>query len=406
MLVNILAHLDRERWHPRVIFQSPGPFADDVAAMGIPVRVVAGSDPPRPGAADAGMPAPRPENGFRRSDGGACERSGLRRLAWEARASWRRRVTDIRAGVHCALLVDGEVDLIHVNAPMHGDYAWFHAARALRAPFLTHEHEVWKTPPTAYRPVARAAASVLCLAPERMLQVSAFCRGRVRVELLPNGIAVDELVPRRSRAEVRAEFGIGEARVLIVTAGHLQEWKGQMVAVEAAGLLREAGRPFTWILPGAPVEPRYAERLRERIGELGLGDCVVLAGERSDLPDLFAAADLAAHTSIRPEPFGLVVIEAMLQGIPVIGPAEGSIPALVQDGQDGLLYEPRDAVSLAGAVTRLMNDDDLRRRLGTAARRRVRAEFDVRLQVRRLESIYSRILGDTEGRPRRAGRIR
>jgi glycosyltransferase involved in cell wall biosynthesis len=237
-----------------------------------------------------------------------------------------------------------------------------------------------------------------------MLEVGEFCKGRVTVDLLPNGIEVDRLVPRRSRTEVRAEFGLPAGRPLLLTAGHLQEWKGQIVAVEAAGLLRDAGREFTWILPGAPLEPRYAERLRARIGELGLGDRIILPGERTDLPDLFAAADVAVHTSIRPEPFGLVVIEAMLQGTPVVGPAEGAIPMLVLDGKDGLLYAPRDAASLAGALNRLLDDPEFRGRLGAAAARRVRAEFDVRVQARRLETIYTRILGDTEGRVRRAGR--
>jgi glycosyltransferase involved in cell wall biosynthesis len=398
VMVNLLAGLDREAWLPQVIFHAAGPFVDDVAAMGIPVRVVA--DPPAAAAAGAD-PGRRGEGQSRSASArsgpfafgsGRPQRTGLRRLAWEARAAWRFRTTDAGLGARLAKLVDGRVDLVHVNAPLHTSYAWYHAASILGVPFLTHEHEVWETPPAAYRNVARAAASVLCLTPERMLRVGEFCRGKAMVELLPNGIPVDRLVPRRSRAEVRAELGIDDSRSLLVSAGQVQEWKGQALAVEAAGLLRNAGRAVTWILPGADVEHGYTARLHERIASLGLADRVILPGEIPDLPDLLAAADVAVHTSIRPEPFGLVVIEAMLQGVPVVGPREGSIPSLVHEEVHGLLYEPRNAVSLVEAVGRLLDDPPARRQMGEAARVRVRAEFDVRMQARRLGEIHARIL--------------
>ncbi len=404
VLVNVLACLDREVWRPQVIFHASGPFVDEVAALGIPVRVVEssaallvagaerhGSGDSAPASSASGLTFLGP-SGLLADESVRPQRAGLRRLAWEMRASWRFRTADVRQGARLAELADGRIDLVHVNASLHTDYAWLHAARILGAPLLTHEHEVWKTPPAAFRRVARAAASVLCLTPERMLQVGEFCRGRAVVDLLPNGIAVDRLVPRRPRAEVRAEFGLDESRALLISAGHVQEWKGQALAIEAAGLLRDAGRAVTWLLPGAEVEPGYAARLHARIEALGLADRVILTGERADLPDLFAAADLAVHTSIRPEPFGLVIIEAMLQGIPVVGPREGSVPSLVHDGVNGLLYEPRNAVSLVEAVRRLLDDPAARRRMGGAARARVRAEFDVRTQARKLEAIYARVL--------------
>jgi glycosyltransferase involved in cell wall biosynthesis len=119
---------------------------------------------------------------------------------------------------------------------------------------------------------------------------------------------------------------------------------------------------------------------------------VRLLGARSDLPDLFAASDLAVHTSILPEPFGLVVLEAMLQGLPVIGPREGSIPTLVRDGVDGVLVPPRDAGALSAAVLALLGTPEARRAMGRAASARVRESFDVKSQARKLEAIYERAL--------------
>jgi glycosyltransferase involved in cell wall biosynthesis len=231
-----------------------------------------------------------------------------------------------------------------------------------------------------------------------MQELRAFMNGGIRLDLLPNGIPVDALSPKRDRAAVRAELGIADSTLVLVTAGHVQEWKGQALAVEAGAELARRGLDFTWLLCGTEIEPAYVAALRARIAELGLQQRVRLLGERRDLPDVFAAADLAAHTSIHPEPFGLVVLEAMVQGLPVVGPREGAIPELVRDGVDGLLVPPRDAAALAAAIAELAAAPERRRTLGESARQRVRERFDTTAQARAVEAIYSRVISGQTGR--------
>ena len=398
VVVNLARALDRERFEPQVLFYRDGPWVADLEAAGVPVTVF---EPPSPQpAADADRsgaagraPAWLSGAGVKVGASGDVRRSALRRSASDLLSWWRLLGPDRARARRLVGLVPAATRLIHVNSSMVADYSWFHVARWCRVPFVTHEHGVWRPRSAAYHAVAARAASVLCLTQERVDQLRGHLGGRVRADLLPNGLAVDRLAPARDRAAVRAELGVSPELPLVITAGHLQEWKGQALAVEAAAELAARGLEFLWILCGEEVEPAYADALRRRIAQAGLSAKVRLLGARADLPDLFAGADLAAHTSLLPEPFGLVVLEAMLQGLPVVGPREGAVPALVRDGVDGRLVRPRDAGALAAAVFDLATSPQERRAMGEAARSRVRESFDVKSQARKLEAIYERALG-------------
>ena len=397
VVVNLASMLDRERFEPRVLFYRDGPWVADLEAAGVPVAVFK-SQEPEPGPEAAGMgPADRAfwegGAGTEATGEGKVRRSALRRSASDLQAWWRFLGRDVAEARRLRGLVPPSTRLIHVNHSMVAEHSWFHVARRLGVPFVTHEHGIWKPRSAAYRHVAARAASVLCLTEERADQLRAHLHGRVRADYLPNGIAVDQLTPGSDRTSVRARLGVRAELPLIITAGHVQEWKGQALAVEAAAILAGRGMDFAWILCGEDLQPAYTEALRRRIAEAGLTGKVRLLGARADLPDLLAASDVAVHCSIRPEPFGLVVLEAMLQGLPVIGPREGAIPTLVRDGVDGVLVPPRDAGALAAAVLDLLSTPERRGAMGRAARSRVRESFDVRRQARRLEAIYDRALG-------------
>ena len=405
VVVNLARALDRERFEPRVLFYRDGPWVAELEAEGVSVTVFeAATLQPPPTAARSGAEATAwlGGAGLQIGAGGEVRRSAVRRLAFDL-SSWARLLGPDRArSRRLADLVPDGTRLIHVNSSMVADYSWFHASRRRGVPFVTHEHGIWKPRSAAYRAVAARAASVLCLTQERVDQLREHLHGRVCADLLPNGVPVDRLVPARDRATVRAELGVPPDLPLLITAGHVQEWKGQALAVEAAASLAGRGLKFLWILCGEELEPDYAAALRRRIVETGLSASVRLLGERTDLPDLFAASDLAVHTSVQPEPFGMVVLEAMLQGLPVVGPREGAVPSLVRDGVDGRLVTPRDAGALAAAVYELATSPPLLRKMGGAARARVRESFDVRGQARKLEAIYDRALG----RDARAGGAR
>jgi glycosyltransferase involved in cell wall biosynthesis len=132
------------------------------------------------------------------------------------------------------------------------------------------------------------------------------------------------------------------------------------------------------VIVGAPheTEPAYAIELRAQTAALGLDDVVTFAGFQSNVPEWMQAMDVFVHASEH-EPFGIVVIEAMALGKPVIAGSEGGPSEVITDGENGLLVPFGDAGSLAKAIVRYLDDHAFASRLGAAARARA-AVFDDR----------------------------
>ena len=113
------------------------------------------------------------------------------------------------------------------------------------------------------------------------------------------------------------------------------------------------------------------------------------------MPDVFAAFDIFVLPSILPEPFGLVVIEAMAAGKPVVATAPGGPSETVVDGETGYLVPPSDASAIARALEELLADPQKRMSMGEAGRRRACEVFALPRYVAEFEQLYETILGDT-----------
>jgi glycosyltransferase involved in cell wall biosynthesis len=130
--------------------------------------------------------------------------------------------------------------------------------------------------------------------------------------------------------------------------------------------------------------------------EAALGDAGELLGERGDVPQLLASADVFVLSS-RSEGLPMSILEAMAAGLPVVASAVGGIPELVADGETGLLVPPGDADALAAALQRLVGDPELRRRMGAASAERAEREFSLEAVRAAHVALYDRLL--TGGMP-------
>jgi len=133
---------------------------------------------------------------------------------------------------------------------------------------------------------------------------------------------------------------------------------------------------------------RSAEALA---AELRLGDRAVFAGIRRDVPALLAASDAFVMASLW-EGFGLVFLEAMAAGLPVVATRVSAIPEVVVEGETGLLVEPGDAPALSRAINALADDPELRARLGRAGRARVRERFALDRMIEETLDVYAEVL--------------
>lgn len=193
---------------------------------------------------------------------------------------------------------------------------------------------------------------------------------------------------RRDRAAVRAALGVGEAP-LVVTAARMHPQKDLRTFLRAIdhARTRVPGLHAAIAGDGPEIATVRAERAR-----LGLDDVVQLLGQRDDVPDLLAASDVVALSSIW-EGSPLVVAEAMLLGRPVVATAVGAVPEAVVDGVTGRLVGPRDPVALGDAVADVLLDRAAADAMAAAGKDVADERFATDVLVDQVAAVYAGVLG-------------
>ncbi|KAF3998164.1 glycosyltransferase family 4 protein [Glaciimonas immobilis] len=178
----------------------------------------------------------------------------------------------------------------------------------------------------------------------------------------------------------RASLGAGERDILFVLVGRINAWKGQQLLVHAFSRLiaKTACSGRLAIVGSAPVGQEHYERdLDACITRMNCAERVVLIPYHADIERVWIAADIVVVPSTSPEPFGRVAIEAMGFGRPVIAAAHGGLLEIVVHGETGYLVNPCDVDALAAAMEKMINDADLRQRMGDAGRARQLERFSL-----------------------------
>ncbi len=179
--------------------------------------------------------------------------------------------------------------------------------------------------------------------------------------------------------------------------------KGHHVFLEAAAEVCKWHADVHFVHIGgetAAGQGEYRSRLLTRTRELGLEGRVHWLGHRDCARELIADLNIATLCTLPPgEGFPLTILEAMVQGVPVISSDCGPAGEVITDGVTGLLVPPGDPKALAAAICRLLDDIAERERIGVAGERLCRERFDINLTVRQVENIYRGLLGrPVEGR--------
>jgi glycosyltransferase involved in cell wall biosynthesis len=200
--------------------------------------------------------------------------------------------------------------------------------------------------------------------------------GRAPVTVIPNGFdpEVFDGVDGASVRALRDQWNPRGAPVLAVF-GRLSRWKGQDLLIQAARGLPDA---VVWIVGDAfytDDDRAYAHELRILAADPALGGRIVFAGHRGDVPVWMKAADVVVHTSVSPEPFGRVIIEAMLAGKPVVAADAGGPSEILDHGKTGILYPPGDLGALEDALRGILGHPSAALELGRKARDAARANY-------------------------------
>jgi glycosyltransferase involved in cell wall biosynthesis len=260
--------------------------------------------------------------------------------------------------------------------------------------------DIFDRPPGTYDPLVtrwyRHVTPIAYREADRTLAVSGYIRNAAvrngaaahQARVVPNGIDIDELAP--ASASMACDTRATANRFVIVYVGRLAPEKGVADLIAAAALLKERQVDFTLRLVG---DGPLRSELERMVDSLRLGFAVEFVGslDRSALADCYSSAHVTCVPSIS-EPQGLVVLESLICGTPVVGSAVGGIPDMIVDGVNGRLVAPSSPVQLADALQNLALDRVGWRKLQSASAQSVRDRWSWDVIGDRLEAEITELL--------------
>ena len=291
-------------------------------------------------------------------------------------------------------------DLIHANSVRAGLLASF-AARGTGIPVVWHVHDTMKKHPIST--VIRLA--VIALSPLSVIAVSRSTERRFKGRLLRmagnripstviyNAVDTERFHPEPTdRQRVRDSFHFSDDIFVFATIGQLTPRKGQLETIRAFHKLSQRISTVRLLIVGTAIfdhDKQYFEVLKEEVQKLGLEQYVLFLGQRSDVNALLAASDCIVVNS-KQEPFGLIALEALAAGKPVVAASVDGIPELMKDGETGLLTPSGDEAALVDAMHRVLADPELYQKLANLGRMHVATYFTCASYIQQLEHFYAK----------------
>lgn len=289
-------------------------------------------------------------------------------------------------------------DIIHTNGfKMHVIGA---LAKPDSAALVWHVHDY----PGSRRVTARLlvrlkdkCTAVVAVSESVAADVRRLLADRVPVHAVLNSIDPSHFTPEGPRLDLDAKAGMPPARPGVLRVGlpaTFARWKGHTLFLDAVRALHERHNLRAYIIGGPLYQTdgsQYTvDELRGLVKRLRLGHVVGLTGFVNDAATALRGLDIVVHASTEPEPFGLVVAEAMACGRAVIASQGGGVAELVVNEQDALTYPRGDVATLTRQIERLLTDQTLRQQLAQAGRRAALERFDPVAYRERIIAIYER----------------
>jgi rhamnosyl/mannosyltransferase len=316
--------------------------------------------------------------------------------SWEGRVKVTRMATrmNISSAPVCprlpALIRRAKADIVHLHWPNPPAVLALFAS-GYRGPVVVSYHSdivrqklMGKGFAPFLRKLLRGSAAIMAASPQYIETSPVLQEYASRCHIIPYGIPFEKFVPRNKERidQIRQTYG----RRLTVSVGRLIYYKGFKHLIEAMSSV-----DGHLLIIG---EGHLRGELDDQVKQLGLRNKVSLLGEVEDVSPYYHTADVFALASVaRSEAFGIVQLEAMACGKPVVNTKlDSGVPWVSQDGVTGITVPPKDPVALAGAIMKLLDDADLRKQYGAAARLRVETEFSQDQMIARMLETYREVL--------------
>lgn len=274
-------------------------------------------------------------------------------------------------------------DIIHCNSATT-KYSFFAvlSARILKIPFIWHNRTLdsagWKE-----QLIAKLSTNVVVISD---VVARKFGKFENKVVKIYNGVDIEVFKPI-DVSDFKKELKIDKNKKVIGIISRLDWWKGHKLFLEAAKKISELRKDVLFLIAGEGPERENIEKL---IRNFGLTSKVILLGFRSDMPRVINLCDVVINPSIKPEPFGRVIIESMACGKVVVATNLGGVKEIIDDGIDGFLIEP-DSKIIANLIIKLLLDKNLYEKISLNAVKKVKEKFLLQRQIQGIESLYEKV---------------
>ncbi|MEZ5416188.1 MAG: glycosyltransferase family 4 protein [Vicinamibacterales bacterium] len=289
-----------------------------------------------------------------------------------------------------SFLREHQIALVHQNNSIKRHHDWMLAALLAGVPYVAHERGINHSFSWLDRFLGERAALIIPMSKSIMgfMVAAGVPPGNIRV--LYDGLDPERVKPARTAEALRREYGVRPDQPIIGIVGNIRVWKGQETVVRALIELLEAQPDVVCFFVGAstPGDRPYREQLDALIAGAGIADHVRFTGYQADPASFVNMMDVVIHASVEPEPFGMVVLEAMAQRKPIVGSRAGGVVEMVIDGETGYTFPPGDAAELASRLRELLGDREKAVRMGQAGYQRLVDAFSIPQYMHGITSVY------------------
>lgn len=306
---------------------------------------------------------------------------------WDYVKSFFRFQQFVRALRRIIRLVQPE--LIHANSLIA---AWA-AVTLAKLPVIWHCRDL-QAPAALMQRVRQKAAFVIAISHAVAAFVQKNAPHGAPLTVIYNGFSPRDVHITRRRSQIRAEWELGPDTPLVGCMGQLVPWKKQDVLLQAFPYVLQHIPEARLIICGEDYfseHTDYVRHLHELAEKLDIAPQIIWAGFVSQPANVLAALDVLAHPA-EGEPFGRVILEALALGVPVVAINQAGPAEIIEDGQSGLLVPPRQPKALAEAITRILQDAELRFKLSSGALIRAR-RFSAQHTAARVTELYFEVHG-------------
>ena len=294
------------------------------------------------------------------------------------------------------ILKDEKIDILHIHVwnPASGRYALL-AANSCKIPIVTTEHDPFKLSflKNLFKKSTLKKVQTIITVSENNQKIlkKLYPEHKGKIKVIHNGIDISwwqsqtlRFTEEDCKTIKKNIFLADQNTLIIISIAELHERKGLKYLVEAMPKIIKKYPEVKLVIIG---EGKDRKNLANLIGKLGIENHILLAGKQKEIPKLLKSSDIFVLPSLR-EAFGLVILEAMITGLPVIASKVGGIPEIIKDGGNGLLVEPKNSKKLTSILTDLIAQQKKRQKLASAGQKTVLEKFTAKKMAEEYEKIY------------------